>query len=706
MALTDNRTQLQDCEAVGDVSTDSTADPQSNTSEAGVVIQGTNALQFQVTNAQEYLAYDQDAAGATFNLDLSDSTVYIMIKDNLHDDFASLGGQIVLDDTADGTSTTTIGYAVAGYDVIGLPYEKKYSAMKLDVSVVVASPGTSGVDFFQHNGTEANLDQTIIKQVGYGSIHLIKGQGTIPNTFFDGIYYIANDSYAATISGGTSGTPETMADLVGDDITVGAGLFSNPIGAAYYIFAPTEWGDAGTATTAFAGTDEQWYYLGDNGGGHAVGATHFPMRLVGNATGTNIFRQTRVTNINVGTRSEFDWSDANFDEITLDNVTWVDFGVITAPGTDVDKNFTVGTFNNCDQFIMNAMNMTDITFNGAFDANGAVLLDTSGDSNNAVNLIFNSDGTGHAVEITVAGTYDLDNWVYNDFGADGTTDAAVYISANVAVTLNIQNGGDTPTVRNSGTAPTINNAVTVAVDGVAEGTSCKVIANETLGTITTGDVIFELLADSTGTAQITDFNYEGAFGAGLDVLVRARNQGLPNAAIADDNDVYTDETTEANSGTSGDMNLLPATPVVNQDRYLFGHSEQFDRLKVNVSTAGTGGFTITWQYWNGAWVNLSGVTDGTSSFSTLGTNIVSFTLPGDWATTTVNSQGPYYYVRAAFTAGSVTVTPLGRSGTLDVTRYLPIPPSGDLVRTITSAGLTATLSQAVDSIAKFDPLND
>ena len=74
MALTDNRTQLQDCEAVGDVAGDSTADPQSNTSEAGVVIQGTNALQFQVTNAQEYLAYDLDSAGSTFNLDLSDST--------------------------------------------------------------------------------------------------------------------------------------------------------------------------------------------------------------------------------------------------------------------------------------------------------------------------------------------------------------------------------------------------------------------------------------------------------------------------------------------------------------------------------------------------------------------------------------------------------------------------------------------------------
>jgi hypothetical protein len=244
------------------------------------------------------------------------------------------------------------------------------------------------------------------------------------------------------------------------------------------------------------------------------------------------------------------------------------------------------------------------------------------------------------------------------------------------------------------------------VDGVAEGTSCKVIANETLGTITTGDVIFELLADSTGTAQITDFNYEGAFGAGLDVLVRARNQGLANAAIADDNGVFVDETTESNTATDGDMQLLPVTPVVNEDRYIFGHSEQFNRLKVNVSTAGTGGFTITWQYWNGAWTTLSGVTDGTSSFSTLGTNIVSFTLPGDWVTSTINSQGPFYYIRAAYTAGTVTVTPLGRGATLDVTRYLPIPPTGELVRTITSAGLTATLSQAVDSIAQFDPTND
>lgn len=693
MALADNRTQLQDSEAVGDVATDSSADPQSNTSEAGVVIQGTNALQFQVTNAQEYLAYDLDTASATFNLDLSDSTVYIMIKDNLHETFAGLGGQIVLADTADGVSTTVIGYAVAGADVIGLPYEKKYSAMKLDVSVIVATPGS----FFQHNGTEASLDQTIIKQVGYGSIHLIKGQGTIPNTFFDGIYHILNDSFAATISGGTSGTPETMTDLVGDDVTVGAGLFSNPIGAAYYIFGPTEWGDAGTATTAFAGTDEQWYYLGDNGGGHAVGVTHFPMRLIGNATGTNIFRQTRVANINVGTRAEFDWSDANFDEIALDGTSWTDFGVITCPGVDVDKNCDNSTFTNCDQIIMNAMNMSNLVFNGAFDINGAVLLDTVADSDNAIGVTFVSDGTGHGIHITATGSYDFDNWVFSAFGADDTTDAAVFNESGGAVTINVLNGGDTPTVRNGASATTtINNSVTITVGGVTEGAAVKVIANETVGSLTIGDTLFEGLADVTGQASFT-LNYEGAFGAGLDVIVRTRQQGLPNAAIADDGGALTDETTAANSATTNDVNLLPVSPAVD-DAYYFAHSEQFPQLKIDITDINGTGSTIVWQYWNGTiWTALSGVTDNTNNYETLGENIVSWTVPGDWATRLVNSQGPFFYVRGRVSVvGSANQT-LARKASVDVTRYIPFV--GD--RIVTSSGLSVVASWVEDTISIF-----
>lgn len=491
MALTDNRTQLQDCEDDNHVAGDSTADPQSDTTEAGVVIEGSTALQFQVTNAQEYLAYDLDAAGSTFNLDLSDSTIYCMVKDNLHDSFANLGGQITLDDTADGVSTTTIGYAVTGYDVIGLPYEKKYSAMKLDVSVVVAAPGVSGTDFFQHNGTEANLDQTIIKQIGYGSIHLIKGQGTIPNTFFDGIYYIANDSYAASITGGTVGTPETMTDVVGDDITVGAGMFANPKGSEYNLFAPTEWG-AATGDTYFEAIDEQWYYLGDNGGGHSVGATHFPMRLLG-GTGTNSFTQTRVSNINTGTRSQFDWSDASFDIIDLDTTTWIDFGQITCPGADVDKNCNASTFINGDIMLQKGMNMDGNTWIGATDTNGAIEYDAAAQAANNDNATFISDGTGHAIHINIdtasSSTFNIDGYTVDGYaGQDGTAGNRVFFITNPSdgdIVINVSSGN---ILNQQGTGEgwsyelasgttssvTINNNITITLTPLVAGSTASV----------------------------------------------------------------------------------------------------------------------------------------------------------------------------------------------------------------------------------------
>jgi len=240
--------------------------------------------------------------------------------------------------------------------------------------------------------------------------------------------------------------------------------------------------------------------------------------------------------------------------------------------------------------------------------------------------------------------------------------------------------------------------ITIRVEGVSEGAAVVVIADETVGSMTEGDIIFEKFADSDGVAEVTNFKYESAFNpSGLDVVVRARSSGNAIAVLQDDNGSFTDETTEANSSTTDDMLLLPTVPVVNEDRYLFGHTEKFSQLKLNVSVVGTGGFTMTWQYWNGAWTNLSGVSDGTSSFSVLGENIVSWTMPGDWATTTINGQGPFYYVRAAYTAGSVTIVPKGKKCTLDVTKYLPFAQD----RIVISTGLGVVATWIEDAIASF-----
>lgn len=534
MSLADNRTQIQDCDATGDISGDSDAAPQSRTTESGLVIEGGSSIQFQVTNAQEHILFDLDSGGTSINRDMSDETVYIMIKDNLADTFANLGGLICLNDGLDGAGGDDIGYAVAGVDVGGLPYLKKFACYKLDVSVIVATPGTDNVDFFTYNGLEANLDQTAVRQIGYGSIHLAKGQGTIPNAWFDGIYAIANDSFAATVAGGTEGTPETMADLVGDDEAVGAGMFSNPIGSSYYIFAPTEWGDSGTATTGFAGTDEQWFFLGDNGGGHSVGVGHFPMRLLGNSTGTNTFILTRVALINTGTPAEFDLSDANFDKVQFNGCVITDFGAITWPAAnDADKFCNDTVFNNCAQMVINATNMDGNTFNGTTDPLGAILWDTAGDETNQDNLTFNSDGTGHAIEISLntasLTTFNIDGYTVSGYETvdDGSTGNTVFIVDNALdgdVDINVTNGAGTFSYeRAAGYTGTVNviQSVTLTVqvnDSDGNGISGARVRIETSPG---GTLVSEGSTDGTG--EFTD-SYTGS--TPQVVLLKVRLKGF------------------------------------------------------------------------------------------------------------------------------------------------------------------------------------
>lgn len=404
--------------------------------------------------------------------------------------------------------------------------------------------------------------------------------------------------------------------------------------------------------------------------------------------------------------------------IDLTNITFISTGTV-APGTfemvanatvdlagctfndmgtfDFLSNATIGsTFNSCGLITQGGATFTGSVVNNG-TASASILADDVG---LITNCDFTSDGSNHAIELTTAhaaGSYNLTNLTYTGYTAASTGNEAIYNNSGGAVTLSVS-GGDSPSIRDgTGASTSIQNFVTVRVEGVSEGAAVTVLANETVGTLTIGDVILQGLADSTGALQITTLNYEAAFGTGLDVVARVRASGLPTAAIQDDNASYTDQTTAANSATTNDMNLLPTTPVVNEDGFIFGHAEQFTGIKLDIGTIGTGGFTITWQYWNGAWTSLSGVIDGTSNLTNLNENTVSWTSPGDWATTTLGGLGPYYYIRALYSAGTVTIVPLGRKCKLDVTKYLPFNQN----RTITSSGLTVTASWTVDTIATF-----
>ena len=129
---------------------------------------------------------------------------------------------------------------------------------------------------------------------------------------------------------------------------------------------------------------------------------------------------------------------------------------------------------------------------------------------------------------------------------------------------------------------------------------------------------------------------------------------------------YTDETTDINNTTANDVALPPIQITTVGDAIYFG-KDKFNKITLNVGTAGVySGFTLQWQYWNGAWVALS-VTDPTSFFTVAGTNNITFTAPSDWAQTAIDGVTKYW-VRCVVTGTStpsITTAPLGTQGWIE-----------------------------------------
>jgi len=525
----DLRTELNDADNVTGWASDDAVVLDTTT---GQRYEGTGSISCQLSNADEHTwAAQTSGGGGAFSLDLSNSTIYILVKDNLNNSFANGGVQITI-----GDGTNDIGYDVGGNDAVGLALPPFFQCYKLDVSVIVATPGS----FATYAGSEASLAQTTITRVGYGSLHLAKAVGSTDNVWIDRIMYVANGSYALRINGGTSGTPETMADVQGDDVTNGWGMVGNPLGSQFQFFAPTEWGEpAANADAYFQATDEQWFWIGDNAGGHAIGANNFPFRVVGNATDTISWVVTRVTIVNTGTRVQFDISSANVNVLKIDSCVFTNLGAITFPAQSVGNKFCNDTvFNNCDQMDLSSCDMDGCIWNGTTDANGAIIWDeNTSDVQNQDNLTFNSDGTGNAIEIAPTGagpfTYSIDGYTFDGYagqsGTDtnrvffinpATTSADITINLSNSSALNVVGGGSGFSFRTVGGytgTVTINQTVTLSVEVVDSDANpipyAKVRIEQTGGTL-----VSDGFANNLGIFTDSTYNY----GGDLDVIVVVR----------------------------------------------------------------------------------------------------------------------------------------------------------------------------------------
>lgn len=141
----------------------------------------------------------------------------------------------------------------------------------------------------------------------------------------------------------------------------------------------------------------------------------------------------------------------------------------------------------------------------------------------------------------------------------------------------------------------------------------------------------------------------------LDLVLKAFTEALEQNFVEvwqeDSGTGFSDQTGNAAVRLSEDANFDPFPSVESSpDACYFGFHLPFGKIVLSNAggTAGTLG-VVTWQYWDGSvWQALSAVSDGTNNFRAGPSQgqEVTYTVPSDWARTTVNSGASLYYVRA------------------------------------------------------------
>lgn len=225
-------------------------------------------------------------------------------------------------------------------------------------------------------------------------------------------------------------------------------------------------------------------------------------------------------------------------------------GVISSP-TQWHMNFAAGTsasatydFSglatvNADWTLQSTVSLSSVTFAECQVAhNGATLtactfsdsLLTTADPSNLADAVFISGGSGHAIEITAPGTYSLDNLSFTGYGADDTSDAAIYNNSGGAVTLSVS-GGSTPTVRNgAGASTTVQSGATLTLTGLQAGSDVVIRA---AGTSTVLDSVDQNAGATwgysyTATQDVDIFVHKPGY---IPYSIRGYTLGSTNASI-------------------------------------------------------------------------------------------------------------------------------------------------------------------------------
>jgi len=220
------------------------------------------------------------------------------------------------------------------------------------------------------------------------------------------------------------------------------------------------------------------------------------------------------TNISIsalGTTSRGNFTVTNNATVTKNGCVFSDMGTFTYQSNSSLDN-TI--YRRCQLVTQSSAPLTGCTFE---EPVGAVAL-LSNNPAAVQDCTFVSDGTGHAIEITTAGTYTLSGNVFENYATtNGTTgNEVIYNNSGGAVTLNTSGGSGTVSYRNGTGASTtvVAGLTTITLTGLKSGSEVRVYTDSA------GENDAEVAGIETSG---TSFSFSASSGATINIMIHNLN---------------------------------------------------------------------------------------------------------------------------------------------------------------------------------------
>ena len=510
--ITDNRTLI----ANGDSTTgwDSVFGGAQGTLDTEIKLQGTGSIGYSTKNSKDGLLFDmgsaQNWANNTFYLWINCAIVGIL-------DTKANGGMAIR--FAGATFSDFFEVYVGGSD--SWPTSVEGGWTQFVVSIEDARTAALGGTLGQTGGTTPAT--SAIRYVGFASVT----DGTMPrmidNTWIDEVRRLPASTPGIIVEGRNGGTTDwDFSDIV-SQLGIGAGTLKNGPGGSFVLNTPLQIGINDSSIHGFS--DSNQVVLWDDQ--EFAAADLYNITVLGGAGGTTNVTLGQKTGTgdaatgaqgvvfsasSGGVRWSFDADDTNVDAVNLYGCSFIhgDDFQFDSSAVSVISSLYVDCVS---ASVANSEQLKNKVINaGTADATAFM---TTDDLSDIIACDFEfSDG--HAVELAtpLTITQSSDSNTFSGYGAIGTNDAAIFNDQGGAVTINVLNGGDTPTYRNGTSASTtVNNTVAVTVTVRSADTADPIenarvlLEADSGGDLTAGTVILSGLTNASGVIENTGFNF-------------------------------------------------------------------------------------------------------------------------------------------------------------------------------------------------------